>query len=56
MRKVYVELKVKMVVNMDEGVEIKEVVDELQYSFSDTTGKADVLDTEILDYEVTDSK
>ena len=56
MRKVYIEVKVKLVVNMDEGVEVGDVVDELQYDFSDTTGKADVLDTEIMDYEVTDSK
>ena len=55
-RKVYVELKVKLILNMDEGVDIDDIVDELQYDFSDTTGKADVLDNTIEGFEVTDSK
>ena len=55
-RKVYVELKVRLIVNVDEGTEIGEIVDELEYDFTDTTGKADVEDSTISDYEVTDSK
>ena len=55
MRKVTLELKVKMVVTVDEGVEIGEVVDELDYSFAPSS-HATVEDTEILDYEVKDSK
>jgi hypothetical protein len=56
MRKVYVELKMKLVVRVDEGVEVSEVIDELEYDFKDTTTKATVEDMVILDYEVTDSK
>jgi hypothetical protein len=56
MREVHVELKVKLVLNMDDDISVSEVLDELDYSFSDTTTKAEVEDTEILDYEVIDSK
>ena len=56
MRKVFVEVKVKLAVNVNEGCEVSKVIDEMEYDFSDTTGLADVVDTEILDYEVTDSK
>lgn len=55
-RKVYVEAKVKLVLRVDEGEEVSHVMDELEYTFSDTTGKAQVEDTEILDYDITDSK
>jgi hypothetical protein len=55
-RKVYIEVKVRVIAHIDEGTEVSEVVNELDYSFSDTTGKATVEDTEILDYEVKDSK
>ena len=55
-RKVYVEAKVKLIVRVDEGTEVSEVMDEMDYGFMDTTGKATVEDTEIVDYEVTDSK
>lgn len=56
MRKVHVELRVKLILNMDEDISVSEVLDELDYNFSDTTTKAEVEDTEIQDYEVIDSK
>lgn len=55
-RKVVVEIKVKLLIRADEGQEISEVIDEMDYSFEDTTGGADIEDTEILDYEITDSR
>ena len=55
-RKVHVELKVKLIFNVNEGMEISEVIDEMSYGFTDNTGAADIEDMEILDYEVTDSK
>jgi len=55
-RKVYVEVKVKLILRVDEGEEISHVMDELEYTIFDTTGKANVEDSEILDYDVTDSK
>lgn len=55
-RKVYVEAKVKLIVRADDDADIDNVLSEMDYSFSDTTGKADIEDTEILDWDITDSK
>jgi hypothetical protein len=56
MRKVTVQLEMRILMSVDEGVEISNVIDELDYQVSDTTASADILDTEITDYEVVDSK
>jgi len=56
MRKVTVKLEMHIVMLVDEGVEISEVVNELDYKVNDTTTAADILDTEITDYEVVDSR
>lgn len=55
-RKVTVEVKVKLTINMDEGVDVSEVINELDYNFTSNTDAADIEDTEIIDHEVTDSK
>ena len=56
MRKVYVEIKSRVIINMDEGVEVSDVIEEMDYDFTSQTEGADIVDTEIRDYEVTDSK
>ena len=56
MRKVTVRLEMRVLMLVDEGVEISEVVNELDCEVKDTTTVADILDVEITDYEVTDSK
>lgn len=56
MRKVFVNLTVRLVINVNEGTEVQEVIDELQYDFTDTTGKAKVMDSSIIDSDVTNSK
>lgn len=56
MRKVTIELEMRVVMSVDEGVDISDVVNELDYQINDTTSTADILDTEITDYEVIDSK
>jgi hypothetical protein len=55
-RKVYVNVKVRLIIRADEGEEIQHILDEMDYSFKDTTGKAQIEDMEIQDYEITDSK
>ena len=55
MRKVTIKLEIRIVMSVDEGVEISEVVNELDYQVNDTTTAADILDTEITGYEVVDS-
>jgi len=56
MKKVTVELKVKLFVNVNENTNIEDVINELEYDFQDTTTEADVIDTEILDFDVIDSR
>ena len=56
MRKVTVKLEMHLVMRVNEGVEISDVVNELDYDVRDTTTAADILNTEITDYEVIDSK
>ena len=56
MRKVYVNLKVRLIVEMEEGIGLADVITELDYKFTSTTDGATIADTEIEDYEATDSK
>ncbi|MHC4329985.1 MAG: hypothetical protein ACYSWW_17860 [Planctomycetota bacterium] len=56
MRKVTVKLEMRLVMLVNEGVEVSDVVNELDYEVEDTTTSADILDTEITGYEVVDSK
>lgn len=55
-RTVTVELKVKLTMKVDEGTEVSEVLDEAGYNIIDTTGHADIENTEVIDYEVKDSR
>jgi hypothetical protein len=55
-RKSYVDVTVRLIVRADEGEEISHVIAEMDYSFKDTTGKAQIEDTEITDYNIVDSK
>ena len=56
MRKIYVDVTTQLIIQADEGVEVNDILDEMDYNFNDTTGKADIVDTTITDYEITDSK
>lgn len=56
MRKVTIKLEIRVVMLVNEGIEISQVINELDYQISDTTTAADILDTEITDYEIEDSK
>jgi hypothetical protein len=55
-RNVEVFVKVKINLCIDEGVEVSEIVDNLDLAISDTTTQADVCDFEIINHEVTDSR
>jgi hypothetical protein len=55
-RIVTLSLNVQLIMVVDEGVEIQEIVSELEYNFLDTTTKADVLDQTILGMEIIDSR
>jgi hypothetical protein len=55
-RKVFVQVTVSVVINMDEGIEVSEVLNDMDYNFKSNTNGADVVDTELSDFEVYDSK
>ena len=56
MRKVFVEVKVKLVLDMEEGISVTETLENVDYNFTSQTDGVDVVDTEIMDWEVKDSK
>ena len=56
MRKVYVEVTTRIIMRMNDGVEVDDVITEMDYDFVPQTEGVDFEDIEIRDYEVTDSK
>jgi len=54
--KAYVTVTVKLIIRKDEDASINKILSEMSYDFTDTTGEADITETEIVDWEVTDSK
>ena len=58
--KTTIEVKVKLVVDMNEGLTVDKLIQELDYNFTtkDTSvaGLAEIEDTEIIDYDVTDAR
>lgn len=55
-RKVYVTVTSKLIITADDGVDIDDVINEMDYSCTSQTEGAEIVDTEIADYKVTDSK
>ena len=55
MNKLYIELKIKVILNIDSIEDVDEVMGDLNYEILDGSGKAEILDTEIVDYEVVDA-
>jgi hypothetical protein len=55
-RKVYVTVKTRLIIEVEEGVSIDDIIQEMDYEFISNTENADITDTEIIEYEITDSK
>ena len=56
-RKVIAEVVVEITVNIDEGVDFWEALHETEYQFyTDHADGIDLIDTEIKDYKILDSK
>jgi len=55
-RKVVILLSMSLTIEVDEGVEISKIIQELDYDFDDTTGASTIVDNEIIDYDIVDSK
>jgi len=56
MRKIHVRVEVDLFINADEGIEVSEIIQEMEYNFTSKTEGATIEDTEIYDFEVTDSR
>ena len=56
MRKVYVNVIAGLIIEMDEGVKVSDVISEMDYDFRFDGEGADIVDSEIVHYEITDSK
>ena len=50
MKKLYVEVITRLVVELEEGVNVSEVIQEMDYNFTSTTDGAMIVETEIRDY------
>ncbi len=55
-RKVYVDLKVRVIINADEGVDIEDVINEADFEFASQTDGADIIGSLITDWDIVDSK
>ena len=56
MRKVTVKLEFQVILSVNEGIEIAEVINELDYELTDTTTAADIIDAQMINNEVLYSK
>ncbi len=56
MRKVYVDVTTRLIIQMDEGASVKDVLSEAEYDFKIDRDDIDIVDAEIISWKVTDSK
>lgn len=56
MRTVSIKLEVNLTIKADDDIEMSEVINEMEYDFSDTTTKATIEDMSIEDFEIVDSR
>ena len=56
MRKVYVDVTIRVILNMNEGVAVDNIINDCDYNVTFNGEEADILDTEMTDFNVIDSK
>ena len=56
MRKVYVNVKVRLIININEGVAVDDVINDMDYGFTFNGNEAEIIDTEVIDFDIIDSK
>lgn len=56
MRRVHVNVTVRLILDMEEGKEVSETIQEMDYNFQSNTKGVEILDTEIVEHEVKDSR
>ena len=56
-RKVFVEVKFQLVINLNDDTSVEDVLNEMEYEFTAPTDvNADIDNSEMLDFEISDSK
>lgn len=55
-RKVYCTVTVKMILQCEDDVDVHEAVNEMDYNFVKASEGVEIIDTEVTDCEITDSK
>ena len=55
-RRVVLELKVKLIMDVEEGVSVDHIISDMDYDFSFNGEEAEIYDTEIENYDIIDSK
>lgn len=56
MRKVYVDVTIRVTLNMNESIAVDDVISDCDYNVSFNGEEADIIDTEMTDFNVVDSK
>lgn len=56
MRKVFVKLYVDAILTMDDGVELSDYLNEAELTLDSQDDRVDVIDLQLVNHEVTDSK
>ena len=51
MRKICVDVTVRLIIKADENAELSDIIDDLDYDFNSINSRADVVDMWISDYE-----
>ena len=51
MRKICVDVTVRLIIKADENAELSDIIDDLDYDFNSLDSRADVVDMWIFDYE-----
>jgi len=53
---IIVDVTIRITLKKDSGENLNDILDEMDYDIQDTTGKADIIDTEYTEYEVISAK
>ena len=56
MRKVYVTVKARLIIQAEDDVDIDDVLDNMDYSFDSNTDNADIVETELTDWNIDDMR
>jgi len=56
MRKVYVNVITRLVLEVEDGISIEDVLNEMDYDYVSVIDGADIVDVELTDYDIVDSK